>query len=133
MGINRQEQGHLIAQTNGSIKRINENQYVVNSQSNGGTYRVHSTALGWVCSCPDHTYRGVKCKHRKKVLIAPINSIACRYCNSENISKKALRKNKQNTIRDICVKTVVSGFHLTLGSTECIQPYRLLPLLCNCI
>ena len=22
-----------------------------------------STDLGWVCSCPNHKYRGVKCKH----------------------------------------------------------------------
>ncbi|GEM_PF-4047356 len=43
---NREEQGHLIAQINGSVKRINEKEYVVNSQSNGGIYHVHMSGLG---------------------------------------------------------------------------------------
>ena len=43
---NREEQGHLIAQINGSVKRINEKEYVVNSKSNGGIYHVHMSGLG---------------------------------------------------------------------------------------
>jgi hypothetical protein len=39
--VDREQQGQLIAQANGSVKRINEKEYVVNSQSNGGTYHVH--------------------------------------------------------------------------------------------
>lgn len=111
--MQREEQGRLIAQADGSVKRINEKEYVVNSQSNGGAYHVHMSGLGWVCSCPDHTYRGVKCKHihavefsfalreqvKKEIVIAPINSIVCRYCNSDNIVKKAIRRNKQNNIQ----------------------------------
>ena len=61
--INRQQQGFLIAETTGSIKRINEKSYVVKSQNGNGDYEVCSTDLGWVCSCPDHKFRGVKCKH----------------------------------------------------------------------
>ena len=41
--INRQEKGQLITQADGSVKRINEKEYVVNSQSNGSTYRVQTT------------------------------------------------------------------------------------------
>jgi hypothetical protein len=41
--INRQEKGQLIAQADGSVKRINEKEYFVNSQSNGSTYRVQPT------------------------------------------------------------------------------------------
>ena len=33
------------------------------SQSRNGKYEVLNTSLGWKCSCPDHIYRGVKCKH----------------------------------------------------------------------
>jgi putative transposase len=76
------------------IKRINKFTYVVKSQSNGSSYNVHSTELGWRCDCPDHTYRGVKCKHifaveftfvlreqvKKDIIIQPINSVACRFC-----------------------------------------------------
>ena len=62
--INRcEQQGYLIAEIKGSIKRIDDLTYVVSSQSGNGSYEVLSTELGWVCSCPDHTFRGVKCKH----------------------------------------------------------------------
>ena len=47
-----------------SVKRINDTSYVVSSQSgNGSSYNVNATDIGWNCSCPDHVYRGVKCKH----------------------------------------------------------------------
>jgi putative transposase len=125
----REEKGHLIAQNNGSVKRINEKEYVVTSQCNGGTYSVHSTDLGWVCACPDHVYRGVKCKHifavefsfafreqvKKEIIIQPINSVACRYCNSENIVKKALRKNKHNTIQRYLCKDCDRRFSFNIG------------------
>jgi hypothetical protein len=51
-----------IANNIGAVKRISESAYKVKSQ-NGNGYDIYSTDLGWVCSCPDHKYRGVKCKH----------------------------------------------------------------------
>ncbi len=127
--VNREQQGQLIAQNNGSVKRINEKEYVVNSQSNGGTYHVHMSGLGWVCSCPDHKFRGVKCKHihavefsfalreqvKKEIVIAPINSISCRYCNSDNIVKKAIRHNKQNNIQRYLCKECGKRFSFNIG------------------
>jgi putative transposase len=59
----RRQQGQLIAQAKGSIKRLDDKRYIVNSQSGSGSYNIHITELGFVCSCPDHVYRGVKCKH----------------------------------------------------------------------
>jgi putative transposase len=47
----------------GSVKRINKASYKVNSQSSNNSYNVNVTEIGWNCSCPDHIYRGVKCKH----------------------------------------------------------------------
>lgn len=61
--FDRKQQGELIAQAKGSIKRIDDKNYVVTSQSGNGSYNIQLTELGFVCSCPDHTYRGVKCKH----------------------------------------------------------------------
>ena len=52
-----------IANIDGAIKRFNEMKYVVKSQNANGEYDVCATDLGWVCSCPDHKFRGVKCKH----------------------------------------------------------------------
>ena len=83
--INRQQEGLAIANIDGAIKRINETKYVVKSQNGNGDYDVCSTDLGWVCSCPDHKFRGVKCKHifaveisfalRKEVEVARIEPI----------------------------------------------------------
>ena len=111
--IDREEQGRIIAKMNGSIKRINDTSYVVNSQSgNTSTYNVNTTKLGWVCSCPDHLYRGVKCKHiyaveisfaiRKEVEITKIESVSisgCIFCQSYNIVKDGLRHNKHGDIQ----------------------------------
>ena len=53
--ITREEQGRIIANMNGSIKRISDISYTVNSQSgNGSSYNVNATEIGWNCSCPDH-------------------------------------------------------------------------------
>jgi len=59
----RRQQGELIDQTKGSIKKLDESNYVVNSQSGKGSYNVQLTESGFVCSCADHVYRGIKCKH----------------------------------------------------------------------
>jgi hypothetical protein len=51
--INRQQEGLVIANISGAIKRISELKYVVISQNGNGEYDICSTDLGWVCSCPD--------------------------------------------------------------------------------
>jgi hypothetical protein len=61
--IDRKEQGRMIAEMSGSVKRNSETSYTVNSQSGNGSYNINATEIGWNCSCPDHVYRGVKCKH----------------------------------------------------------------------
>lgn len=109
----RQQQGELIAKATGAIKRINELTYSVLSQSGNGDYEVHSTDIGWVCSCPDHKFRGVQCKHihaviisfalRKEVEIRRIEPIVniqnCIYCKSVRIVKDGLRHNKRGDIQ----------------------------------
>jgi hypothetical protein len=63
MSVHRQQEGELKALAKGSIKILDDGNYIVNSQSGNGSYNVQLTTLGFVCSCPDHIYRGVKCKH----------------------------------------------------------------------
>ena len=63
MSIHRQQQGELIAQAKGPIKRLDDKSYVVHSQSGNGSYNVQLTEFGFDCSCPDYAYRGVDCKH----------------------------------------------------------------------
>jgi putative transposase len=108
--VNRQQLGQVIAQTFRGVRRINQSRYFIKSQSGNGKYEVHKNELGWVCSCADHEYRGVRCKHiyavefsfairetvkqTQELVIQPISQLACRYCNSEHIVKKAIGRNK---------------------------------------
>lgn len=76
------------------VKRLDTHFYKVKSQSGNGEYDVLSTELGWICSCPDHIFRGEKCKHiwavefsialRKQVesqtIIKPIDIQTCPIC-----------------------------------------------------
>src|SRR5437899_11778057 len=57
---NREQKGLEISD---HVKRVDEHTYKVKSQSSNGTYNVISGELGWLCSCADHMFRGVKCKH----------------------------------------------------------------------
>ena len=61
--IFRKHQGELIAQAKGSIRILDDRNYIVNSQSGNDSYHVQLTEHGANCSCPDYSFRGVKCKH----------------------------------------------------------------------
>jgi putative transposase len=135
----REQQGNLIAQMNGSVNRIKD---IVLSQSGNGIYNVNSTSLGWKCSCADHTYRGVKCKHiftveisfalRKEIevrRIEPVSIACCIYCNSINIVKDGLRHNKYGNIQKYNCRGCNRYFTLNLGFEKMHEPLRLLRLL----
>jgi putative transposase len=124
----REEEGQAIASASGAIKRINRG-YKVLSQNGNGSYDVVSTPLGWVCSCPDHKFRGVKCKHifaveisfalRKQVEIARIEPIPniknCIYCKSIVIVKDGLRHNKHGDIQKFNCKDCGKYFTINIG------------------
>jgi len=125
----RQEQGQIIAQIKNAVKRINDVTYIVHSQSGNGSYTVNLNKIGFICSCPDHQYRGVKCKHihavefsfairqkvKKDIVITPIDSFSCRYCNSNNVVKKAIRHNKYNDIQRYLCKECGKRFSFNIG------------------
>lgn len=93
------------------IKRISQFEYKVKSQSSDIWYDVKFVGhYGWTCSCPDHIFRKVECKHilgtylskelRHKILVnSDVNEIetslelACK-CGSSNFKKDGRRKNK---------------------------------------
>ncbi len=87
----REDSGKLLQN---NVKRLNDRNYKINSSIRNQIYKIIATAIGWVCSCPDHTFRGVKCKHiyavefslelRKTVEIRKIEAITisgCKYCS----------------------------------------------------
>ena len=111
----------------GQITRVDDHTYWVVSQNGNGIYDVISTELGWLCSCPDHVHRGVKCKHiwavdfsttfRKEVqkVIRPITSGFCPSCNSKEIVKNEVRHNKYGDIQRYLCKVCGKRFSLNLG------------------
>jgi len=42
---------------------VDEFHYFVHSQSRDFEYSALSTEFGWICSCPDASFRETKCKH----------------------------------------------------------------------
>lgn len=131
IAISRELKGKAIAQVDGQITRLGPTDCRVKSQSGNGFYLVHfSTLEGWKCSCPDHVYREVKCKHiwacelsfriREKVKaenvsIQLITTLACVACGSESIVKDALRRNRYGSIQRYLCKACGKRFSYNLG------------------
>ncbi|MDT8783085.1 MAG: DDE-type integrase/transposase/recombinase [Candidatus Bathyarchaeota archaeon] len=83
----------------------------------------------WFCTCPDNTYRHVKCKHifavelslkmreqvKRNVVIAPLNTQSCVFCGSENIVKDAVRHNKKYDLQRYKCKTCGKRFSVNIG------------------
>jgi transposase-like protein len=134
----RQQRGELIAKARRNLKRINKLTYRVRSQTNGGYYHVRTTSIGWCCECADYKFRGVKCKHifaveisyairetvqqEQELIIQPISQLACRYCNSERIVKKAIRRNKRYNIQRYLCKDCGKRFSFNIGFEKMRAP-----------
>ncbi len=125
----RESLGRIIADKEKAVKRYSESRYVVNSQSGKDKYKVILTKIGWTCSCPDHKFRGVKCKHiytveiscaiRSQVEVTRIEPIVnvheCIYCKSLNIVKDGLRHNKASDIQKFNCKSCSRYFTINIG------------------
>jgi len=125
----REERGWVIAHTEGQLFRMDEDHYRVRSQSSGGYYSVDNTRIGWKCSCPDHRFRGVKCKHiwaiqislgirqqvEAKRVLGPVVISMCPYCGSENIVKAGIRHNKRGEVQRFACKACKKVFSKDLG------------------
>ena len=121
--------GQQIAKLEGQIKRLDDSTYQVNSQSGNGLYTVVKASRDWRCSCPDHIYREIKCKHiwacefslklrnkvREDVVVEPIQINTCLYCKSNSIKKDGLRHNKYGTIQIFNCKSCDRYFTVNLG------------------
>ena len=127
--IDARGQGGLEIAKPQQVRRLTDYAYKVRSQSGNGKYEVLKTELGWICSCPDHVYRGVKCKHiwavefslalRREVevrRIRPLSNISsCIYCDSENIVKDGVRHNKHGDVQKFCYKDCGRYFSFNIG------------------
>lgn len=128
----REIKGKEIAQNpNQQIFRINAKQYKVKSQTTKGEYDVIFTNAGWTCSCKDHIFRHICCKHihgvelsiklrqqvleKNKVTINPINIDSCLFCKSQNIKKFGVRHNKNYDIQRFICSDCHKTFSLNIG------------------
>jgi transposase-like protein len=113
----RQLKALTIAGQSDQIKRINAVTYKVKSQSSDIWYDViHVYKQDWTCTCPDHTFRKVECKHIQAVHVSkelrhqivnnadvkqleePKWELTCK-CGSVNIIKIGVRHNKSGNIQ----------------------------------
>ena len=129
----RELRGQQIANMKWQVKRISEEAYKVKSQSGNGVYDILKTVQGWMCSCPDHTYRNVKCKHiwaiefstalRQRVefnkisrSIEPLSGTSnCIHCGSDNILRDGVRHNKHGDIQKYVCKECSRYFTINIG------------------
>ena len=125
----RKERGKEIANHEGQIKRISENEYQVQSQSKKFTvYSIRKMDTGWICSCPDFHDRGNKCKHIWAVeisynlheeivnkVISPLEMRNCPNCGSSNIMKHGIRHNKYGDLQRFSCKACGYRFTVNIG------------------
>ena len=126
--IDRKQLGQTIAQTFRAVRRVSAIRYRVKSQSGNGKYVVRQTSLGWNCSCRDHKFRGVRCKHiyavefsfairetvRLEVVIQPISQLVSTTVISEYMVKNVRRNNQYGIQRYLC-KDCHKRFSFNIG------------------
>ncbi len=125
----REQRGRLICDLRTEVRRVDENEYAVRSQSGKGEYQVRALESGWTCSCPDSTYRGQKCKHiwsveySKKLrsavelgVLADFSTTdACIFCGSKHVIKDGLRHNKSGVIQKFNCLDCLRYFTVNIG------------------
>jgi transposase-like protein len=123
--VSREESGRLLQ---GNVKRLNHLNYQVQPATSKAVYKIILNPIGWVCSCPDHTFRGVKCKHiyavefslelRKEVEVRKIEAVTisgCKYCKSESLIKYGVRHNRHGDLQRFGCKDCGKHFTVNLG------------------
>ncbi len=136
----RLARGEAIAKVESNVRRIDQNEYRVRSQSGNWEYVVLRTELGWNCSCPDFQFRALKCKHaiavelslqiRRRIenarRVVPLDYQSCLSCGSERIKRDGLLHNKGGDIQRFeclsCGKRFTNnlGFERMRSSPEAI-------------
>ncbi len=124
----REERGLEIAHKKGNqVNRIDDCLYTVKSQSGSGEYAVCQVNGELVCECPDFQFRHVKCKHIFAVefskslreatkRIAPIENLGeCVYCQSSNLMKYGVRKNKSGNLQVFYCRNCQKYFTVNIG------------------
>ena len=125
----REQRGITIAHLSGQVKSVEDSFYLVKSQSGNGKYEVSLTEHGWSCTCPDHEFRGVKCKHiwaveisskikeqvKSGIVIEEVAVSTCIFCHSGDVKKFGVRRNKSGGIQRFLCRTCGKTFSVNIG------------------
>lgn len=125
----REERGKEIAASYGQVLRVTDGFYRVKSQAGYRYYDINNTKIGWKCTCPDHKFRGTKCKHiwavqlslgirnqvKANVVLEPVVITDCTFCHSRNIKKSGVRHNKSGDIQRYACKDCGKIFSINVG------------------
>ncbi len=125
----REEKGKEIIANQGQIFRVVDGFYRVKSQSSPRYYDVNCTKIGWKCNCPDHKFRGTKCKHiwavelslgirkqaKANLVLEPIVVTGCPFCHSRNTKKAGIRHNKSGDLQRFACKDCSKLFSINIG------------------
>ncbi len=126
----REERGLKIFNNNrNSIRNVDGISYRVLSQSGNGSYVVSEVDGEWVCECPDHKFRGLKCKHawavefsiklrqevQKDAVIQEVAISGCVFCHSQDIKKNGVRHNKSGDIQRFICENCGKTFSINIG------------------
>ena len=138
VAISREEKGKMIAEQENAIVKQGERFFRVASQSRDMMYDVtRKENGGWLCTCPDFTYRSVyaggqllRCKHiiaceireqlrekvRENVIIRPVEITACIYCHSDRALKRfGVRHNKYGDLQRFLCANCNRTFSVNIG------------------
>lgn len=130
--ISREERAQkLLENPNTHILRINDNHFQMKSLATNRIYDITTKFSKWSCTCPDHKYRMVDCKHikaiqisiqlreevrqRNKVTINPISTNECLFCHGMYIKKYGIRKNKYGDIQRQKCYDCMKTFSVNVG------------------
>ena len=129
VGPTRQDRGRRIYEYGGQIRRIDDIEYEVLSQTwPDRAYAVFRTERGWICSCPDHLEAGHQCKHihavdlsirmreavQDTVTIKAVRPGQCK-CGSTNTHKCGIRNLKKGKVQQYMCKDCGKRFTHNLG------------------
>ena len=108
---------------------MDETSYKVHSQNSDREYDVVQSEFGWICSCPDYEYRGLKCKHiwgveiswtlrkevKQTIVIQPVSVSECLFCRSVNLKRFGVRKTRAGGIQRFLCADCGRTFSKNLG------------------
>ncbi len=130
--LTREERAQkLLENPNTHILRVNDNHFQMKSLATNRVYDITTKFNKWSCTCPDHKYRMIECKHikaiqisiqlkeearqRSRVTINPISTTECLFCHGTNIKKYGIRKNKSGDIQRFLCVDCTKTFSINIG------------------